>query len=89
MKKELSPLAIGGILVVVIGLAIGLGMTFMGGVTGTSKEDPALLQKQLEVERAKRPGGDPNAAQTTAPVPPPQGFSPGRESELEARQKGR
>lgn len=85
MKKELSPLAIGGILVVVVALAIGLGVNFVNNSSG-GKEDPELAQKQLEFERSKRPGGDGNAVPAHVPAPA-SSFSPGRESEMAARQQ--
>lgn len=87
MKKELPPAAIAGIAIVALILIIGGGMMFMNRVTGAS-EDPELAQKQLEFERSKRPGGggQPPVNQGNDSIAP-QGFSPGRESEMEARQR--
>lgn len=85
MKKELPPAAIAAIAIVTLILVIGGGMMFVNRATG-STEDPALVQKQLEFERSKRPGGGETSGTGTDSVAP-QGFSPGRESEMEARQK--
>ncbi|MCB0826416.1 MAG: hypothetical protein KDC26_09520 [Armatimonadetes bacterium] len=92
MKKELSPLAIGGIIAAAVAVIGFLGFTFMSKAGGTAKEDPDVAQMQLEVERARRPGGG-GQPQTQAPAPTtapggasPGSFSPGRESEMSARQ---
>lgn len=93
MKKELSPLAVGGIIAAAVALLGFLGFTFMNKAGGTSKEDPNLAQMQLEAERSRRPdGGGSGQAQAPAPTTAPGGasagsYSPGREGEMAARQK--
>ena len=87
MKKELPPAAIAGIAIVALIAIIGGGMMFFNKATGTF-EDPELAQKQLEFERSKRPGGSGEPVTNTGNGSiAPQGFSPGRQSEMEAREK--
>lgn len=87
MKKELPPAAIVGIAIVALIAIVGGGLAYFNKTTSTS-EDPTLVQKQLEFERSKRPGGGAETQNTGNGSIAPQGFSPGRESEMEARQKG-
>ncbi len=90
MKKDIPTPVLVGLIAVVVLLVGGLGFAWFQGATGTAPEDPALVQKQLEVEVGRRPAGG-NPAATSAPSSDPSvqaGFSPGRGGEMEARQQG-
>jgi hypothetical protein len=93
MKKDIPTPVIIGLIVVIVLIVGGLGFSWFQGATGSAPEDPALVQKQLEAEIARRPGGAPSGEQTTTPggttdPSATSGFSPGRGGEMEARQQG-
>lgn len=82
MKKELPLPALIAIVAVAVLIIGGIGFSYFRNAAQLGGEDPELAQKQAEVERARRPDG----GQAQQPVNPPQGYSPGREAEAQARQ---
>jgi hypothetical protein len=89
MKKEIPTPILVAVGAVVLVIAIFLGLRYYNNNVNP-QEDATLAQQQLEIERARRPKAvDPSApAATTATEPVPQGMSPGRESEMNARTAG-
>lgn len=86
LKRELPPAVMAAIAAVAVLVIGGLGWTWFNGQVNPG-EDLELAKKQAEFERSRTPRGE--GATTPLPNTPEgqSGFSPGRESELEARQK--
>lgn len=78
MRKELSPLAIGGIALAVALILGFFGFMYFQRATGVVQEDPELLRKQAEVERGQFKSKLPN-------TPPDPGAA---EREARAKHKG-
>lgn len=90
MKKDIPTPVIVGLIAVIVLIVGGIGFAWFQGATGSAPEDPALVQKQLEAEVAKRPGGGGAAGANQGGTTDPSataGFSPGRGGEMEARQQ--
>ena len=75
MKKQLPPVATIGIIALVAIVVLGLGYSWFQKMSGAEPEDPRLAQKQLEMERARRPGGGGDSSGQAPAINP--GFSPG------------
>jgi hypothetical protein len=82
VKRELPPALLGAIAVVTLLVIGGLGFFWFNGQVNPG-EDLELAKKQADFERSRTPRGA-GAADGQAPA---SNYSPGRESEMEAREK--
>jgi hypothetical protein len=102
MNKELSPMAMWGVIAGAVAILLVAGVIYWNRSV-VVREDPELVRQQTEAELSRRPGyampqqpgAQPGvAAQPGMPMQAPQagpmggyGFSPGREAELRAREE--
>jgi len=87
MKKEIPTPILAAVGAVAVALILFFGFKWFNNSVNPA-EDAELAKKQWEVEAARTPKGDPAPAPAVVPTDPNQpgtSFSPGRESEMNAR----